>query len=174
MECRAPLKSSENVMAIHSLSKRSGMTGYRSGFIAGDPTVIERFKRYRANPGVVPQSFINEAAVVAWSDDEHVENRRSIFRDKKEIFIKFFDEMGWPIIGRSASLYLWIKVPESTTASEWALLLLEQGIVVSPGNMFSITNAGDNYLRIATVPSMEECLQAIQIWKKLIGEYNER
>jgi LL-diaminopimelate aminotransferase len=184
-ECYADIYSSEaphsilecgleNVLSIHSLSKRSGMTGYRSGFIAGDPDVIERFRRYRANPGVVPQSFVNEAAIVAWSDDEHVEKRRSIFRDRKEMFIQFFDEMGWPIIGRTASLYLWTKVPENTTANEWAHLLLEEGIVVSPGTMFSITNAGDKYLRIAIVPSTEECLQAIQIWKRLIGEYNER
>lgn len=160
----------ENVLAIHSLSKRSGMTGYRSGFIAGDSEVIARFRRYRANPGVVPQAFVNAAATVAWSDDQHVAARREIFRIKKELFIGFFDELGWEIIGREASLYLWVKIPEGSTSAQWAGLLLEKGVVVSPGTMFAITDAGEGYLRIAMVPSIEDCQETIQIWKRLAGE----
>ena len=162
----------ENVLAIHSLSKRSGMTGYRSGFIAGDPSVIARFRRYRSNPGVVPQSFINAAASVAWADDQHVEERRAIFREKKALFLSFFDEMGWETIGRDATLYLWVRVPDSTSA-HWAGRLMDKGVVVSPGTMFAMTEAGEGYLRIAMVPGLEECRRAIEIWRRLIGEGNE-
>ena len=66
----------EGLLVLHSLSKRSGMTGYRSGFVAGDPTLVHRLMTLRTNPGVVPTDFVNAAAVAAWSDDEHCEERR--------------------------------------------------------------------------------------------------
>src|SRR5262249_40080802 len=71
--------SRQGLIAIHSLSKRSGMTGYRSGFIAGDPEVIGWLREARANFGVASQSFIQQAAVAAWNDDAHVEERRKVF-----------------------------------------------------------------------------------------------
>lgn len=156
----------ENVLALFSLSKRSGMTGYRSGFVAGDPEVIAQFAKYRSNPGVVPQSFVNEAAALAWGDDGHVAERRERFSEKKTLFVAFFDRIGWEIIGRDASLYLWIKVPEGRSAQEWVLRLIDEGLVVSSGDMFSCTNAGDGYLRIAMVPSLEDCHEAILLWEK--------
>ena len=158
----------DNVLALFSLSKRSGMTGYRSGFIAGDASVIAQFKKYRSNPGVVPQSFVNAAAELAWSEDSHVEERRRIFSEKKELFIRFFDSIGWEIIGKEASLYLWIKLPEGSSSAEWTDRLLSKGVVVSSGDMFALTEAGDGYLRIAMVPSLEECRRAIQIWNQLL------
>ena len=107
------------------------MTGYRTGFIAGDADVIERFRQYRSNPGVVPSQFVNEAAAIAWADDDHVAARRRIFTAKKELFLSFFDSIQWPTIGREASLYLWVKVPAGDSAESWALRLLNQGVVVS-------------------------------------------
>ena len=80
----------------------------------------------------------------------------------------FFDSIQWPTIGREASLYLWVKVPTGDSAESWALRLLDQGVVVSPGSMFAITDAGKEHLRIAMVPSMEECKKAIDIWKTLV------
>ena len=114
------------VLALHSLSKRSGMTGYRSGFIAGDAEVLARFRRYRANPGLVPQTFINAAATVAWADDEHVAERREIFSQKKRLFLDLFDELGWLTVGRDATLYLWVSVPAEDNASVWADRLLDR------------------------------------------------
>ena len=156
----------ENVVALFSLSKRSGMTGYRSGFVAGDPEVIAQFAKYRSNPGVVPQSFVNEAAALAWADDAHVTERRERFAEKKALFVDFFDRIGWKTIGREASLYLWIRVPEGHTAQEWVLRLIDEGLVVSSGDMFSCTEAGDGYLRIAMVPRIEDCKEAILLWEK--------
>jgi succinyldiaminopimelate transaminase len=155
----------ENVLAIHSLSKRSGMTGYRSGFVAGDSAMISRLRTLRANPGLVPQSFVNAAAEAAWSDDGHVGERRDLFLSKKRIFLDFFDEMGWEVFGRDATLYLWLRVPQGRKAGEWALELLSQGIVVSPGPMFSTTGAGSDYVRLAMVPGMEVCRKAVALWR---------
>jgi succinyldiaminopimelate transaminase len=157
----------ENVLVIHSLSKRSGMTGYRSGFVAGDPFWIQKLYTLRANPGLVPQTFINAAAEVAWQDDEHVAQRRARFRTKKEIFLKFFDEQGWNVLGRHATLYLWLRVPNGDSGRDYALRLLEEGIVVSPGNMFSIANNGGEYIRLAMVPSLEECKETVDLWRNL-------
>ena len=157
----------ENVLAIHSLSKRSGMTGYRSGFVAGDPAVIARLRSLRANPGLVPQSFVNAAAEAAWSEDAHVEQRRGLFLEKKRIFLSFFDELGWEVFGRDATLYLWLRTPGGRDAREWALELLSHGIVVSPGPMFSTTGAGSGYVRLAMVPSQEVCRKAVALWRSI-------
>lgn len=156
-----------NVIAIHSLSKRSGMTGYRSGFMAGDPKLIERYKRLRANPGLVPQTFVNAAACAAWSDDAHVEARRVLFRDKKRLFLAFFDEVGLEVIGREASLYLWVKAPEGKSDTQWALELLEHGIVVTPGSLFSIEHRQSQYVRLAMVPDIETIKTTIGLWKEM-------
>ena len=160
----------ENVLSIHSLSKRSGMTGYRSGFVAGDPTIIKKFVEFRANPGLVPQTFINAAAEKAWSDDEHVAQRRAIFSQKKALFLSFFDAQGWEVIGREASLYLWLRVPTEESGEAYALRLMDVGIVVSPGSMFATSSAGNNYIRLAMVPDAQSCIEAIDIWKKFITQ----
>ena len=75
----------ENVLVIHSLSKRSGMTGYRSGFMAGEPDLIAKLREARANFGVAPQSIVQQAAAVAWDDDAHVEARRNVFAQKRAV-----------------------------------------------------------------------------------------
>src|SRR5207253_9972142 len=73
----------ENVIAIHSLSKRSGMTGYRSGFIAGEPDLIAHIREARANFGVAPLTMVQSAAIAAWNDDAHVDQRRRVVADKR-------------------------------------------------------------------------------------------
>ena len=157
-----------NVLAIHSLSKRSGMTGYRSGFLVGDPVLISKFKKFRSNPGLVPQNFVNAAAEVAWSDDAHVEERRNIFAQKKKMFLRFFDEQGWTVLGRGATLYLWLKVQGDEDAHRFAMRLLNKGIVVSPGSMFAVGSVAENYVRLAMVPDIESCKNAISIWKTML------
>ena len=155
------------ILVIHSLSKRSGMTGYRSGFVAGDPFWIRKLYTLRANPGLVPQSFINAAATVAWQDDEHVSQRRQIFRNKKAVFLDFFDSLGWEVLGRDATLYLWLRVPDGNSGRDYALRLLNSGIIVSPGNMFSVANHGGEYIRLAMVPSLDACKETVELWKNL-------
>lgn len=154
----------EGLLVLHSLSKRSGMTGYRSGFVAGDSAIMKRLRTLRTNPGVVPSDFVNAAAVAAWSDDRHPEERRSIFRQKKKLFLDFFDSRGIEVIGREASLYLWVKVPGGDDEA-YARRLLDEGIVVSPGRIFGVAGAGIGYIRIAMVPTLAECKAAISAWK---------
>ncbi len=142
------------------------MTGYSSRIVAGDHAIMKRLRTLRTNPGVVPSDFVNSAAVAAWSDDQHAEERRAIFRQKKKLFLDFFDALGIEVIGREASLYLWVKVPGGDDEA-YARRLLDEGIVVSPGRIFGVAGAGLGYIRIAMVPTLNECKSAIKAWKKM-------
>ena len=74
------------------------MTGYRSGFAAGDPDVIEALKRLRPSVGVTPQEFVQRASVAAWNDEAHVEENRARYAAKRAVFLGLFERTGvrWP------------------------------------------------------------------------------
>ena len=131
----------ENVVAIHSCSKRSGMTGYRSGFLAGDPDLVAVLRSLRSHPGVASPEFVAAAATAAWSDDGHPAERREIFRRKRDRFLAFFAEHGLQADASEATLYLWVSVPGGETAASHALRLLDEGIVVAPGTAFGAGEA---------------------------------
>jgi acetylornithine aminotransferase len=154
----------ENVLVIHSCSKRSGMTGYRSGFIAGDPDLVATLRRLRAHPGVASAEFVAPAAVAAWNEDAHAAERREIFRAKRDRFLRFFAEHGLQADASEATLYLWVKVPAGETSGGYARRLLEEGIVVAPGTAFG---AGEGYVRVALVPTLAECEEAVRAWARV-------
>ncbi len=162
----------EGVVVFHSLSKRSGMTGYRSGFVAGDSKLITEYRKYRASFGVASPDFIQSAAIAAWSDEKHVEERRKIFKEKRDIFISFLDRIGLEYLYPQASFYIWIKAPEGFSGKDYALHLLRYGIVVSPGENFcsglEIKDGScvSDYFRIALVPTVGESKEAIKVWEK--------
>jgi succinyldiaminopimelate transaminase len=150
-----------NVLVFHSLSKRSGMTGYRSGFVAGDPALIASYRRLRPLSGTGSPDFVQKAAVAAWSDDAHVEERRRIFEAKRAVFRRFFDAAGIEASGDGA-LYLWIKAPGGD-AEAYAERLVEAGVVVAPGTFFG---AGQGFVRVALVPTLGECEAAVDAWRR--------
>jgi len=154
----------ENALAIHSCSKRSGMTGYRSGFVAGDADLVAVLKRMRSHPGVASPDFVSAAAVAAWSDDAHAALRREAFRKKRERFLAFFAARGLEVHASQATLYLWVKVPAGHSSGSYALALLEEGIVVAPGTAFG---AGEGYVRVALVPTLDECDRALEAWGRV-------
>ena len=75
--------------------------------------------------------------------------------------------MWWEVLGRDATLYLWLRVPTKENSRDYALRLLKEGIVVSPGDMFSVANNGGDYIRLAMVPSLEECNATVDLWRTL-------
>jgi acetylornithine/N-succinyldiaminopimelate aminotransferase len=154
----------ENVLAIHSCSKRSGMTGYRSGFVAGDHDLVAVLKRMRSHPGVASPDFVNAAAAAAWSDDVHAAERRAVIGRKRDRFLAFFRECGLACEGSDATLYLWVRVAGGHTAASYAMALLEEGIVVAPGTAFG---AGEGYVRVSLVPPLAECEEAVQAWSRV-------
>ena len=150
------------VLSFGSLSKRSGMTGYRSGYMAGDAEVIATLKRARPNFGVASPNFIQAAAAAAWSDDQHVAERRAIFRAKRDRLAEFLESKGYIVSGSQGAIYLWVEVPDRDAEALYARLL-EHGIVVSPGESFGL--GGEGYFRLALVPTLEQIERAIAVWE---------
>lgn len=151
-------------LAVHSLSKRSGMTGYRSGFVAGDPELIATYRRFRASMGTAPQEFVQAAATLAWQDTAHVEQRVRCFADKRAVLLDLCRARGLTVHGSTAGLYLWVEVPSDTDDVKYAMRCREVGIVVAPGSFFGAGQ--DRYIRLALVPSVEECRAAAAAWPK--------
>ncbi len=144
------------VLAFFSLSKRSGMTGYRSGAVVGDADGIRLLRALRTGTGTAPTEHGQRAAAAAWSDDTHVAQRREIFAAKRRVVAQAFAELGLPMVGSEAGLYAWVKVPDDVAVTA---RLLEAGVVVSPGRAFG--PGGEGYIRLALVPALEECEAAV-------------
>jgi succinyldiaminopimelate transaminase len=149
---------SPGVLSFLSLSKRSGMTGYRSGAIVGDPEAIAALKKLRTATGTASPEFVQAAAVAAWSDDAHAGKRRRAFAAKRAVLRKAFDKLGMRVVASEAGLYMWIETGDDLATTD---RLLEAGVVVSPGRFFG--PGGEGYLRLALVPSVEECEQAVEV-----------
>jgi succinyldiaminopimelate transaminase len=150
-----------NVLALHTLSKRSSMPGYRSGFVAGDARLVAGLKRFRPNVGVAPQTFVQRAAVAAWSDEQHVEDVRRVYRAKREALLPALLEAGLRPAGGHASFFLWLAIPDGWSGSEaFAMALLDEGMVVAPGAYFG--PAGEGYVRVALVPTLARCREAAE------------
>jgi succinyldiaminopimelate transaminase len=150
-----------NVLVFHTLSKRSSMTGYRSGFVAGDPEMIAAMRALRPSVGVTPQEFVQRASVAAWNDDAHVEETRATYGRKRKLFLDLLASHGIRVAGSAATFYLWVVVPDGRTSLEWSLQLLEEAnVIVAPGSFLG--PEGEGYVRIAMVPTIEECERAAE------------
>ena len=152
------LSALTGVAVFNTLSKRSSMPGYRSGFVAGDPELIAALKRYRPNVGVAPPAFIQRAAVAAWGDEAHVEEVRARYRVKRNVLAPALAARGLRHAGGDASFFLWLDA--GPDADALAARMLEAGILVAPGSYFGPEGAG--YLRLALVPTPEECERAAE------------
>jgi succinyldiaminopimelate transaminase len=155
-----------NVVAFNTLSKRSSMTGYRSGFAAGDPALIEALKAFRPTVGTAPQEFVQRASVVAWGDEEHVAETRARYGRKRALFLQLFERAGIRVAGSEATMYLWVEVPEGESSEVFARRLLEHGVLVAPGSYLGA--AGEGYFRLALVPSEDECARAVEILERAL------
>ena len=150
-----------NVIVFNTLSKRSSMTGYRSGFAAGDADVIAALKQFRASVGTAPQEFVQRASVVAWGDETHVERTREIYRRKRDVLLPVLARRRVRVAGSRATMFLWLEVPSGESSESFAARLLEHGLIVSPGTFFG--PSGEGYWRMALVPTEEECRRAAEI-----------
>jgi succinyldiaminopimelate transaminase len=150
------------VIVFQTLSKRSSMTGYRSGFVAAPPEVIAALKSYRPMVGTAPQEFVQRASVVAWNDERHVEETRDRYRAKRDVLLPVFARKGWEVVASDAGMYLWVAVRDTETFTEQ---LLERGVLLLPGPFFGPSGAG--YVRFALVPTLEECERAAAILGEL-------
>jgi succinyldiaminopimelate transaminase len=154
------------VIAFQTLSKRSSMTGYRSGFVAAPREVIAALKSYRPSVGTAPQEFVQRASVVAWSDERHVEETRARYAAKRDVLLPVLAAKGWEVVASDATMYLWVAIPTGEQAEAVAERLLEQGLLVAPGSFFG--PSGEGYIRFALVPTLEECERAATILQEAL------
>jgi succinyldiaminopimelate transaminase len=154
------VRDRSRVIVFQTLSKRSSMTGYRSGFVAAPPEVVAALKSYRPTVGTAPQEFVQRASVVAWGDERHVGETRDRYRAKRDVLMPAIEAKGWEIVASEATMYLWVVAPEDTVDR-----LLERGVVVSPGAFFGPSGVG--YIRFALVPTLDECRRAAAILAEL-------
>ncbi len=156
-----------NVVVFNTLSKRSSMTGYRSGFVAGDPVLVAALKQFRPNVGTAPQEFVQRASVVAWGDEAHVEQARARYAAKRVLFLDLFARVGLRDAGGPATMYLWVAIPQGKETSEsMATRLLDDGVIVAPGSFLG--RSGEGYVRFALVPTLEECERAVAILENVL------
>jgi acetylornithine aminotransferase len=149
---------SGNILSFHTLSKRSAMTGYRSGFMAGDARLIEALRRMRPNVGVATPDFIQAAAIAAWSDDAHAQDQRELYAAKRDLFLGFFRQRGFHLEASEATFYLWVRVPGGDDVA-FVERLLRLGVVSLPGSYLGA--GGEGFIRWALVPTFEQCREAI-------------
>jgi acetylornithine aminotransferase len=154
-----------NVVVFNTLSKRSSMPGYRSGFAAGDAELIAALKRYRPNVGTAPPTFVQRAAVAAWGDEEHVVETRARYAAKRDVILPAFRAVGLEPAGGDASFFLWLRLNRTAateSAEAFALRLLDDlGLVVAPGPFFG--PGGEGHVRAALVPTLDECRHAAEL-----------
>jgi aspartate/methionine/tyrosine aminotransferase len=151
----------DGALSFLSLSKRSGMTGYRSGAIVGDAALISTLRRLREDTGTASPSFVQAAARAAWDDQGHVDERRAVFAAKRAVVLAGLDAMGLHRSGSQATFYVWLRSPSGDDLAD-ATALLDAGVVVTPGRAFG--PAGVGWLRLALVPDVEGCAEAMRRW----------
>ena len=155
------------VIAVVSLSKRSGMTGYRSGALIGDAALIARLRRLRVTTGSGSPDFVQAAAVAAWSDQDHVDERRSVFAAKRTVLLTFFEQVGIEVSGSAATFYLWFRAPGGDDVA-YGQALTEAGILATPGRSFG--PGGTGWMRLALVPTVDACHAAVDRWRTAIED----
>jgi N-succinyldiaminopimelate aminotransferase len=149
-------------VVFHSLSKRSNAPGLRSGFVAGDGTILRDFLLYRTYHGCAMSLPIQAASSAAWEDEHHVRAIRQLYRQK---FIAVHEILA-PVVPCSippASFYLWLPTPIEDTEFTRELFAREH-VTVLPGSYLSRqahgVNPGSGWVRIALVAELEECIEA--------------
>jgi acetylornithine aminotransferase len=149
----------ENAIAFHTLSKRSAMTGYRSGFMAGDERLIAALRRFRPSVGVATPEFVQKGAIAAWSDDAHTVQLRERYAAKRTRFLEYFARRGWQVEASVATFYLWMRVPDGDDVG-FVERLIRAGVVATPGSYLGA--GGEGFVRWALVPTLAECDEALR------------
>src|SRR5581483_630731 len=149
-------------IVFHSLSKRSSVPGLRSGFVAGDADVLEKFLRYRTYHGCAMPLPAQHASRAAWSDESHVVENRRLYRQKFDAVLPILKSV-LRVERPQAGFYLWPEVPGDDIA--FASGLLErQNVTVLPGTYLAREahgmNPGARRVRMALVPPLAQCVEA--------------
>jgi N-succinyldiaminopimelate aminotransferase len=157
-------RSYERLVAFSSLSKRSNAPGMRSGFVAGDAALIKKFHLYRTYHGSAMSLAVQAASVAAWNDEAHVRDNRRLYAEKYRAVLPLVKsplETEMP----DGGFYLWIRTPIDD-AEFTRRLHAQHNVLVLPGSFIARAvdgaNPGANHVRVALVPPLAECIEAIE------------
>ncbi|NOT15317.1 MAG: succinyldiaminopimelate transaminase [Methylotenera sp.] len=155
-------RSHANLIVFSSLSKRSNVPGMRSGFVAGDEKIIEKFALYRTYHGCAMNPAVQAASIAAWNDESHVIENRKLYAEKFTTVTPMLSG-ALQVTMPDAAFYLWAKTDLPDTA--FALKLYRDfNVTVLPGSFLAREahgiNPGQNFVRLALVASFDECVQA--------------
>ncbi|KJH72628.1 pyridoxal phosphate-dependent aminotransferase [Aliterella atlantica] len=147
---------------FHSLSKSYNMTGWRVGFVVGSSHGIKGLGQVKTNVDSGVFKAIQKAAIAAYSTSEQeLQAVMSVYQKRRDIIVQGLQSLGWDIEAPKATLYVWAKVPQGYTSTEFVTLLLDKcGIIVPPGNGYGA--AGEGFFRIALTVADERMHEAIK------------
>ena len=163
----------KNCVAFNSLSKRSNLPGLRSGYVAGDAEIMQKFLLYRTYHGSAMSMHHQVLSTLAWNDEQHVIENRQVYRDKFALVADILNPV-WPMAIPEAGFYFWPETPISDP--DFAVRLVQlANVKVLPGSYLSRAtdsgNPGTNRVRIALVATQSECIEAaeriVDCWHKL-------
>ncbi|HVV74907.1 MAG TPA: succinyldiaminopimelate transaminase [Mycobacteriales bacterium] len=146
----------DGLLAVHSMSKRSNLAGYRAGFVAGDRALIARLLEVRKHAGMIVPTPVQAAMVAALGDDDHVAAQRSRYEARRSILLTALRDAGFTVDDTAAGLYLWSTRDEDC----WDTVgwLAERGILAAPGAFYGV--AGARHVRIALTATDERIAAA--------------
>ncbi|WP_181442530.1 succinyldiaminopimelate transaminase [Streptomyces tateyamensis] len=149
--------SHEGLLAVHSLSKRSNLAGYRASFVAGDPVVVRELLEVRKHGGMIVPAPVQAATIAALGDDAHVQEQRARYAARRRALRGALEADGFRIEHSEASLYLWATRDEPC----WDTVahLAERGILVAPGDFYG--PAGARHVRVAFTATDERVASAV-------------
>jgi succinyldiaminopimelate transaminase len=148
--------SHDGLLAVHSLSKRSNLAGYRAGFVAGDPALIRRLLEVRKHAGMIVPAPVQSAMIAALADDDHVVTQRARYAARRTLLLGSLRSAGFIVEDTGAGLYLWSTRDESC----WETVgwLADRGILAAPGEFYGA--AGARHVRIALTATDERVAAA--------------
>jgi N-succinyldiaminopimelate aminotransferase len=163
----------KNLVVFSSLSKRSNVPGMRSGFVAGDAKILEKFTLYRTYHGCAMNPVIQAASAAAWEDEAHVAENRRLYAEKFSRVVEILKPV-LPVSLPDASFYLWLRVPLADTIFAQHLYR-DYNVSVLPGSFLAReacgVNPGENFVRIALVAELSETVEAAQRIAEYVGAY---
>jgi succinyldiaminopimelate transaminase len=145
--------STEGVLAVHSLSKRSNLAGYRAGFVTGDPALVADLLAVRKQAGMIMPGPVQAAMTAALEDDAHASAQRLRYAGRRIVLHAALTEAGWTIDHSAAGLYLWATHPDYDCWTAAEFLAAECGILVAPGELYG--PAGARHIRVALTATDE-------------------
>ena len=144
------------LLAVHSLSKRSNLAGYRVGFVGGDSSLVQELLAVRKHAGKIMPGPVQAAAAALLGDDDHVAEQKERYRARRALLRPALESYGFRVDHSEAGLYLWVTRSEPSRASLAALA--ELGILAAPGDFYG--PAGAEHLRVALTGTDERIAAA--------------